>query len=151
MTCAERVCSEPVHITDLIVDWIEQQCARLNIKNEAGTSILWVPRSKFMQQRTMWTTWGFGGAIVRASAFHLWVRGFESRFGRYTHVRRVSLRSVKSRGFSPGTPVSSHFKCWQAGLVYDQDRYSVNPSIVAVLRNIGSQGGSPRRLQYAFD
>ena len=39
--------------TDLIVDWIEQLCVRLNIKNEAGTSILWVPGSKFMQQRTM--------------------------------------------------------------------------------------------------
>ena len=39
--------------TDLIVDWIEQHCARLSIKNEAGTSIVWVPGSKFMQQRTM--------------------------------------------------------------------------------------------------
>ena len=26
-------------------------------------------------------------------------------------VRRVSQRSAKSRGFSPGTPVSSHLKC----------------------------------------
>ena len=42
--------------TDLIVYWIEQQCTRLSIKNEAGTSILWVSGSKFMQRRTMWTT-----------------------------------------------------------------------------------------------
>ena len=35
--------------TDLIVDWIEQRYSQ----NEAGTSILWVPGSKFMQQRTM--------------------------------------------------------------------------------------------------
>ena len=42
--------------TDLIVDWIEQQCAVLASQNEAGTSILCVPGSKFMQQRTMWRT-----------------------------------------------------------------------------------------------
>jgi hypothetical protein len=52
---------------------------------------------------------GFGGAIVRARAFHLWYRGFDSRCGRYDiHVKRVSQRSAESRGFSPGTPVSSH-------------------------------------------
>ena len=28
----------------------------------------------------------FGGAIVRASAFHLWDRGFESRFGLATPI-----------------------------------------------------------------
>ena len=39
--------------TALIVDWIEQQCARLSIKNEAKTSIIVVTGSKFMQQRTM--------------------------------------------------------------------------------------------------
>ena len=39
--------TQKVHIsllgshTDLIVDWIEQQCARLSIKNEAKTSIVW--------------------------------------------------------------------------------------------------------------
>ena len=34
--------------------------------------------------------------------FHLWV----SVRTRYTHVRRVRQRSAKSRGFSPGSPVS---------------------------------------------
>jgi hypothetical protein len=28
-----------------------------------------------------------------------------------THVKRVSQRSAESRGFSPGTPVSSHREC----------------------------------------
>ena len=32
------------------------------------------------------------------------------------HARRVSQRSVQSRGFSPGTPVASHLKCWQGWL-----------------------------------
>ena len=39
-------------ITDLIVDWIEQRYSQ----NEAKTSIIVVTGSKFMQQRTMWTT-----------------------------------------------------------------------------------------------
>ena len=34
-----------------------------------------------------------------------------------THVERVSQHSAESRGFSPGTPVSSHKDCWQGGLV----------------------------------
>ena len=38
--------------TDLRVDWIEQRYSQ----NEAGRTILWVPGSKFMQLRTMWTT-----------------------------------------------------------------------------------------------
>jgi hypothetical protein len=61
---------------------------------------------------------GFGGAIVRASAFHLWDRWFDSRYGLMhdTYVKRVSQRSTESRGFSPGTPVSSHRECWQGGL-----------------------------------
>ena len=85
------------------------------------------------------------GALVaqssgkRLSPLRSWVQ--ISVWTRYTHVRRVSLRSAKSRGFSPGTPVSSHLKCWH-GLVEDQDRYSANPYIVAVLRNIGSWAAS---------
>ena len=75
----------------------------------------------------------------RLSPLRSWVQ--ISVWTRYTHVRRVSLRSAKSRGFSPGTPVSSHLKCWH-GLVEDQDRYSANPYIVAVLRNIGSWAAS---------
>ena len=47
-----HVGSKSVMPTDLIVDWIEQRYSQ----NVAGTSILWVPGSKFMQQRTMWTT-----------------------------------------------------------------------------------------------
>ena len=38
--------------TDLIVDWIEQRYSQ----NEAKTNIIVVTGSKFMQQRTMWTT-----------------------------------------------------------------------------------------------
>ena len=33
--------------TDLIVDWIEERYSQ----NEAGTSDLWVPGSKFMQEK----------------------------------------------------------------------------------------------------
>lgn len=32
------------------------------------------------------------------------------------HVKRISQRSAKSRGFSPGTPVSYHRKRLQGGL-----------------------------------
>ena len=47
----------------------------------------------------------------RLSPLRLWVRA------RYTHVRRISQRSAKSRaGFSLGTPVFSHLKCWQGWL-----------------------------------
>ena len=54
---------------------------------------------------------GFGaGAIVRACAFHLRDRGFDSRYGlmHHTYVKRVSQRSTESRGFSP---FSSHREC----------------------------------------
>jgi hypothetical protein len=33
-----------------------------------------------------------------------------------TRVKRVSQRSTESRGFSPGTTVSSHNESWQGGL-----------------------------------
>ena len=62
-------------------------------------------------------TWGFGGTIVGASAFHLdlssWVR-FSLRLmhdSDDTYVKRVSQRSTESRGFSPSTLVSSHREC----------------------------------------
>jgi hypothetical protein len=41
------------------------------------------------------------------------------RFSLRTHeayVKRVSQRSTESRGFSSGTPVSSHRECSQGGL-----------------------------------
>jgi hypothetical protein len=43
--------------------------------------------------------WGFGGAIVRERAFHLWDRGFDSRYGLVhdSHVKRVGQRSTESR------------------------------------------------------
>ena len=50
----------------------------------------------------------FGGAVVRTSTFPLrsWVR-----FSLRTREKRVcQLRSAESRGFSSGTPVSSHGK-----------------------------------------
>ena len=38
-------------------------------------------------------------------------------FTHHTHVKRVSQRPAESRGFSPGTPVSSHMReGWQGGL-----------------------------------
>ena len=63
---------------------------------------------------------GFGGAVVRASAFHLWDMSsiLAEDFTHHTHVKRVSQRSAESRGFSPGTPVSSHRESWQGGLGY---------------------------------
>ena len=50
------------------------------------------------------------------------------------YVRRVSQRSAKSRGFSPGIPVSSHLKCWQGWLRIKIDTQPTLPCIVAVLR-----------------
>jgi hypothetical protein len=38
------------------------------------------------------------------------------RFSLRTRVKRVRQRSAESRGFSPGTPVSSHRECWLGGL-----------------------------------
>ena len=53
----------------------------------------------------------------RVRTFHLWYHGFDYHCGRYdTYVKRVSQRSTESRGFSPGTPVSSHRECWQGGI-----------------------------------
>ena len=44
-------------------------------------------------------------------------RKLERKFELSPHVKRVkSLRSVESRGFPPGTPVSSHRESRQGGL-----------------------------------
>ena len=56
---------------------------------------------------------GFGGEVIRALAFHLLGPEFDSHcFSMWLepspNVKRVSQRSAESRGFSPGTPVSSH-------------------------------------------
>ena len=52
--------------------------------------------------------------IVRASAFHLWDCGLDPHIGPMT----LEKSSTEKRGFSPGTPVSSHRhrECWQGGL-----------------------------------
>jgi hypothetical protein len=47
----------------------------------------------------------------RLSPLRAWVR-----LSLRTHVKRVCQRSVESRGFPPGAPVSSHRECWQGGL-----------------------------------
>jgi hypothetical protein len=47
------------------------------------------------------------------------------------HVKRVSQRSTESRWFSPGTPVSSHWKCPQGGFELSQ----THPSTVAVFHD----------------
>jgi hypothetical protein len=56
---------------------------------------------------------GFGGAIVSARAFHLRYRGVQIQLGTTydSHVKGLSQRSAESRGFSRGTPVSSHGEC----------------------------------------
>jgi hypothetical protein len=51
--------------------------------------------------------WGFSGAVVKASAFHLRDCGFDSLVAHSCELR-VSQRSAESHGFSPGAPVSSH-------------------------------------------
>ena len=61
--------------------------------------------------------------MVRPLAFHLLGRGFDSQ-ARFLNAIRTqsscekskSLRSVESRGFPPGTPVSSHRESRQGGL-----------------------------------
>ena len=37
----------------------------------------------------------------------------------WSHVERVRQHSVESRGFSPGSSVSSHRESWQGGLEWD--------------------------------
>jgi hypothetical protein len=49
---------------------------------------------------------GFGREVV-GSDFRS-QKTFSMRLESSTHVKRVSQRSAESRGFSPGTPVSSH-------------------------------------------
>jgi hypothetical protein len=61
-----------------------------------------------------------GGAIIRASAFHLWVRGFDSRYGLMWKESVNALPKVV-QGF-PGALVSSHRKSWQGGLGQTQLR-----------------------------
>ena len=49
----------------------------------------------------------FGASLAQSSLpLRLWVR-FSLRTHN-TYVKRVSQRSTESRGFTPGTPVSSH-------------------------------------------
>jgi hypothetical protein len=48
----------------------------------------------------------YNSAVVRTTVFSplsSWIR-----LSLWIHVKRVSQRSVESRGFSPGAPVSSH-------------------------------------------
>ena len=68
--------------------------------------------------------WGFGDAVVRASAFHLWDRQgpFTSEIVRSILAtdlceKSQSTRSAESRGFSPGAPVSSHAQGMLTGWV----------------------------------
>ena len=77
------------------------QCVRWNLNNNNNKQLLIVVNIIIL---------GFGGVVVRASAFHLWVRGFDSRYGIRTHVKRVSQRSAESRECPP---VSSHKESWQ--------------------------------------
>ena len=56
------------------------------------------------------TVWGFGGAVVTSEAAGSILRENFLNVTRTqcsTHVKRVSQHSAESRGFSPGTPVSS--------------------------------------------
>ena len=56
-------------------------------------------------------------AIIAASAFHFWDRGFNPHFRLMTlNVNEISQRSADSRGFSPRTLVFSHRECWLGGL-----------------------------------
>ena len=54
--------------------------------------------------------WDFGGAIIAPFASGI-VASIRAADTDDTYVKRVSQRSAKSRGFSPGTPVSSHKEC----------------------------------------
>jgi hypothetical protein len=58
---------------------------------------------------------GFGGTVVRATTFHLWDRGSNSR-NRLMWKESVNALPIESRGFSPGAPVSSHGESRQGGL-----------------------------------
>ena len=59
---------------------------------------------------------GFGGSVVKATSSHHWGYGFESVSSLWSHVEGVRQHSAESRGFSPGSPVSSQGKTWQGGL-----------------------------------
>ncbi len=68
-----------------------------------------IGKNNFDTIRLLWGFMDFGGTIVR--------RNFTSRIVGsilsvlYTQVKRVSQHSAESRGFFPGTPVSSHREC----------------------------------------
>jgi hypothetical protein len=68
---------------------------------------------------------GFGGEVFSALAFHLWGRLFTSNLSenflnatptQSSSEKSKNQRSAESRGFSTGTPVSSHRESWQGGL-----------------------------------
>ena len=72
------------------------------------------------QQKQVWESpilyeqtwlWRRNRQSKRLSPLRSWVRISVRTRTRYIYVRRVSQRSAKSRGFSRGTPVSSHLKC----------------------------------------
>jgi hypothetical protein len=91
------------------------------------TSFLWpCPFWTFLSQ------WGFGGAVVRASSFHLWDRGFDSRYGRMTLLWKESfnalpkvVRFLRVLRFSPTGNVDR----------VGWDEPHTDPSTVAVLRD----------------
>jgi hypothetical protein len=58
-------------------------------------------------------SWGFGGEVVSALAFHLAGLNLTENFLNATRTqssceKSKSQRAAESREFSPGTPVSSH-------------------------------------------
>jgi hypothetical protein len=57
---------------------------------------------------------GFGGVVVRASAPHLWNRGFDCRYGLiWKSLSTLCRKSWVFTGHS--APVSSHRKSWEGG------------------------------------
>jgi hypothetical protein len=53
-----------------------------------------------------------GGAVIRASAFHLWERGFDSRYG---HGWKESVNALP-KVFSECSGFLPHGECWQVRL-----------------------------------
>jgi hypothetical protein len=84
----------------------------LRSKRRSFTCIFQVLESLSICSFPMWRS------VVRASSFHLWDRGFNSCYymTHVIYVTRISQRSAKSRGFSPGAPVSSRKENWQGVL-----------------------------------
>ncbi len=86
-----RICSREKRKKQL--DWLVTNTDEISSQSD---SLFACSREQIRQVENRLHSWDFGGAIVRASDFHLWDCGFDClwRQAHCTHVKRVSECSV---------------------------------------------------------